>query len=504
MALSPLTVWEVNSTGNDANGGGFVVGSSGIDKTYVPNGLYVPTTHAALATQTTATQVASSTPFVASDVGNLINIAAATGWTAGFYQIVSVASGIATLDRAPAAASTSGGTGVVGGALATPQAAANGMVAGNRLWIRYGTYGAPSSSAPVLNLSNAVNVSSITNTQPPTWISGYYQTRGDLGYGPKQASLASKRPTLQLATTSTATNVVNVGNASNVLFENLIADANNVSGGGCFNLSAQNYCRNCLSIHYANVGFNGAGNSGFEFCEATASTSGFPSATGFNIYSGNSYMIGCHAHDGGIGVNLGQGCFVWRCLIANNASWGVNVAYLGYSVVAECSIVNNANTGVYNGNASVFGLRVCDCVIEGNIGFGYLACSAAGFPTDPMFDGNAYYNNVSGAIGGLTSGGLTGVPAYTNQYDVLSSAELLNNPVDLGDFGLNNANPGGAQARGATWISQWPLNSAASGLTSTTNRADLGAAQSLAGSNLGTTGGPPRPFIVRPTTHIFN
>ena len=52
----------------------------------------------------------TSYSFVAADVGSTINIISGTGWTAGKYLIVSVASNAATLDRSPAAVGVTGGT----------------------------------------------------------------------------------------------------------------------------------------------------------------------------------------------------------------------------------------------------------------------------------------------------------------------------------------------------------------------------------------------------------
>src|SRR5207244_11903180 len=87
--------------------------------------------------------------FVAADVGNLIQITAGTGYTTGFYKIVSVASNAATLDRAPGAVGLTGGTWWEGGALASPgQAAAvvNAGVAGTVVYAASGQYNCTSTA----------------------------------------------------------------------------------------------------------------------------------------------------------------------------------------------------------------------------------------------------------------------------------------------------------------------------------------------------------------------
>lgn len=100
MALSTSTVLEVRSTGNSANGGGFNVGNTNF------------------ATDLTATSANTSAPvvssvsytFVAGDVGAMVFIKSGTNWTPGFYQIVSVNAGAATLTASIGSVSLYGGT----------------------------------------------------------------------------------------------------------------------------------------------------------------------------------------------------------------------------------------------------------------------------------------------------------------------------------------------------------------------------------------------------------
>src|SRR4051812_11531766 len=109
-ALPSGTVFEVWSTGSDTlNGGCFVAGASGTD---YPQQAAAQFSGPGLAVDATTNTVVSSAShaFVAADVGNCIQITAGTGFTTGFYQVVSVASNAATLDRSPAATGTTGGT----------------------------------------------------------------------------------------------------------------------------------------------------------------------------------------------------------------------------------------------------------------------------------------------------------------------------------------------------------------------------------------------------------
>src|SRR6476661_4844198 len=126
MSLSAATVWEVRPAGSgasDNNGGGFVAGASGTDFSQQDAAAYSGTNLAIDAA--TNTKVTSATHnFVAADVGNLLQITAGAGFTTGFYQIVSVASNAATLDRSAGTLGSTGGTFAVGGALASPGKAA--------------------------------------------------------------------------------------------------------------------------------------------------------------------------------------------------------------------------------------------------------------------------------------------------------------------------------------------------------------------------------------------
>ena len=116
MTVAASAVWRVRPGGNNLNGGGY-------DGTSYPGGTDYSQADAAKASgvnltvdATTNTNVAPDgyTP-VAADVGNAIQIQAATGWTAGVYFITALASGKWVLDRSPAAVGTAGAAWKLGG-----------------------------------------------------------------------------------------------------------------------------------------------------------------------------------------------------------------------------------------------------------------------------------------------------------------------------------------------------------------------------------------------------
>lgn len=178
MALAATTVWEVRTTGSDTLcSGGFVAGGGGTDYSQQAAAQYNAADLAIDAVTNTKVTSASHN-FVAADVGNLIRITAGTGYTTGFYQIVSVASNAATLDRSPGAVGITGGTYYVGGALASPGLAVANLVAGH---IIYAT-GSYTTTTNTVNIATGRLDFTTTGTQVAFCrFIGYTTTRTDGG-----------------------------------------------------------------------------------------------------------------------------------------------------------------------------------------------------------------------------------------------------------------------------------------------------------------------------------
>lgn len=88
MAINASSQYEVQTGGNDTNGGGF-------------SALTVTANLAATVATSTAPVVTSATyNFVAADVGSYVFIKSGTNWIPGWYKIVSVATNAATLNAA--------------------------------------------------------------------------------------------------------------------------------------------------------------------------------------------------------------------------------------------------------------------------------------------------------------------------------------------------------------------------------------------------------------------
>lgn len=179
MALSATAIIDVRNGGSDtANGGLFYTGPT------------FSGTFTATVANTSAPVVTHSTySFVAGDVGAYLFISAGTNWLPGWYQIASVAGGLATLNAAIGAAILfvkgipSGFNTVAGCALVASPTAGTGSVdysQQNAAQFAPTTYTSPSSSAgTVMNWSGAtvmmignglVIPSGVTNAT-----AGYYQ-----------------------------------------------------------------------------------------------------------------------------------------------------------------------------------------------------------------------------------------------------------------------------------------------------------------------------------------
>ena len=152
MALSAYGIWEVRTTGSDLNGGGFKYGATGTDYSQQNSPQYSGTDLESDATDNTKVKSTTAGSPIAADVGNYLRISGGSGFTQGWYEIISQDGTWWTLDSSVGGTSLSGGTFRVGGALASPGVAwnvAHNYGTGNYrgfIWIAEGTYGITSTS----------------------------------------------------------------------------------------------------------------------------------------------------------------------------------------------------------------------------------------------------------------------------------------------------------------------------------------------------------------------
>src|SRR6266567_1137557 len=232
-ALSANTTLEVRPGGNDLNGGGFVTGATGTDYS-VQDAAQFSGTDLASANGTSTSPVVTSGVhnFVAADVGNIIQITAGASWMVGFYQIVSVASNAATLDRACGTAATlTVGAWAEGGALASiGQAGAAVTVAGMRVFV----YNAGSTVYSITSATNSVSGGCFNPSAPVSGIIVGYATN-------RTINNTDPPPTIQI-NVGTATIF---GSKCYAEIRNLILDGNNQTNSRA-TFAIQSLVQNCL------------------------------------------------------------------------------------------------------------------------------------------------------------------------------------------------------------------------------------------------------------------
>ena len=431
MALSVNVGWEVRTTGSNNNGGGFVKGAAGTDYSQQDAAQFSGTDLASISSLVVASV---SHNFVSTDVGNLIQITAGTGFTAGFYQIVSVSSNQATLDRSPGTVGV-GGTWAEGGGLSTIAAAVAAMVPSNTIWIKSGTY--------TLTATQTLASGQQGNAASPSIIWGYQTTHGDA---------TGTRP---LITTSTnSVNLLTLTSSSYWAFRNLSLSntastrghgiTTPTSGGGTiFNVMVDNCLLNGFDygLYFDNSPVYG--------CQGLVVTNTeIKSCTSIGVV--NTYettLVNCYIH-GCTGAAFGPGAFATSgttyiaigCVFYLNAyGWDSN-AYGNQAmmlVFVDCVFSDNTADGIrlQNADPMVF-ITVLNCIFYNNTGYGV--------------------NNPN-----TTNSGYLGSSVQGNAYGANGTAPVLNFAaanVSLGgdpfvartsgNFALNNTSGAGAACRG--------------------------------------------------------
>lgn len=409
MALSAATVWEVRTTGSDANGAGFVTGASGTD--YSQQNAAQWSGSDGIGSNANSNFQSVGAGFTSAAVGNLMYITTGTNFTPGYYQITAfVDTDNLTLDRTPASGvSATDAVWAIGGAAATPGIVFGSAVANNTVWIAPGTYTCSSSSNVAGGrLTIAVNylqvfgyVSSRTPITQPTTSAPYLKagansvtilsTSGANGWAVNGVNFDGDKAA---RTGTIAINVGNQGNVRNGIIEN--SAGVNIGGGGAI-------VTRCI---VRNSGSNGVDNA--------------PSVSGC-IISGNT----------GAGVRVSR--YVEGNLIHSNG--GSGLAYSSLGTIRRNRIVGNTGSGILmvDGNAAA---------VEENIIYGN---SAWGISGASMTSGHCYAEK--NFIGGNTSGAVTGSRVQEIGTTTLSGDPFVNSASD--DYEINPASVGGAQIRSA-------------------------------------------------------
>lgn len=369
-------------------------------------------------------------------VGNLISVN--SGATVQFVEVVSVATITATCDKSLGTAAAVG-VGNLGGCLLTLSKAGSLNVAGNKIFVRSGTYTVTASQT-------FATASAPTNTVPYARIIGYFQTRGDISakVGGSFNNNAN-RPLIQQST-NTGIQTINCSGAGYSI-ENMTTDGASLGGANVgIKVVASGMVVNCKCTNHTNAGISTAGvNALVEDCEASLNGMGLNLGTG-PISALRNYV---HNNTGnGITVTAGVVVFIADNVVVNNGAVGIQAP--AGSVVISNTVYNNTTIGISATGGGVV-LSIKNNLLISNGTFG-IAFTGASWAARSVYDGNAYFGNGTAPRSNMDDVGVTnpidGVANYINMLDIILTASPLNNP-GAGDFTLNNVAGGGALVRSA-------------------------------------------------------
>lgn len=400
MALPATAVWEVRTTGSDANGGAFdpSVTSPGTDYSQQDA---AQVTYTDMVIGATTTQLTSAgNPFAAAHVGNTLTVTGGTGFTAGRYSVRSVASGVATMDRAVGTAASTGGTGNLGGALASPGMAAGAKVGGNVVWLKYSAAGWTAGGTANVSGGKVADAAAGASGQVSRWV-GYEAARGDgcpTGNRPTvNAGAASQTvfaasgayvcvENLQVANPSAFASTVGFAVSGNFAsMRNLVASG--MKGTGVSLTGAGQWLADSL-VTGGGSGGNGvelAGNAGRAVRCVVLSWTG----TGFS-YGGGTYAsylddclaASCSGAAGGGFVCAGtQAHTLRRCVAYGNTQHGFQGSNLSQILYESCVAASNGGYGFTNTAGAAALQRLHSCAGHGNTSGNYLA---GGFASDAV------------------------------------------------------------------------------------------------------------------------
>ena len=449
MAVAATTVWEVRTaTGSDNNGGGYVAGGGGTDYSQQASPQYAFTDLVIAATTTNVTSISHS--FVAADVGNFIQVTAGTNFTKGIYQIVSVATGIATCDRSVGTAAATGGTWNEGGALASilpiVTRAINSAIQGvngNTIYM----VGTQTTTSTIQNY-DLINYSLI----------GYGTSRGDGG----------------IATISTVNNInmLSAGNGGmDWQFYN-IKFLCTYSGGGSNSL-VYDGGNSLTTLYFEDCIFNGQwavynSNPMAHLIMVNCSLTGVTNSGngGVGTFAFDNVFIGCYfyGNSGGPGCllrgsdngNAVQSAKFIGCVFYNNGTHGIQCTYPGKSTSStgctiycwNCAFVSNTNDGLHDvasGSGYAPSVFLFNCIFVSNGGYG-VAIGAPAYVSNYQYTisgrNNAFYNN--------GTADRSNFPILPGDFSLTASPFVS---PSTNNFTLNNTAGGGALCQAAGWQS---------------------------------------------------
>lgn len=408
MALAATIVFEIRTDGSDTNGGGYKSNAGTTDYSQQA-AAQLTVTDASCTGNTTVTSVTGG--FTAAMVGNLIYLSSGPGW----YEITArTDTNTITIDRN--GPNASGMTANVGGALASPGGlgallvAVGGITAGQKAYIKSGTYNLTGTTVNVSGGPLDLSVANLTNKS--FLLKGYQTTRSDY---------TGTRPVIAANGNAPTQMIKNGGNNSGPhTFDNLEIDGGSQATNGIVGTgSTTSFAFNCY-VHD---------------CDGSAAFSGITailckaySCAAFGFTSGYAAYCWADACETGFGTGAINCHF---CIASNNSADGFSSQL---TVAFNCISYNNGGDGFETGLASR-PVPCGNCISFSDAGYGFRGMD------------NAYLLNCAyGADGG--GSGRTNVTPLADLNAITLTADPFTNAAG-GDFSLNNVAGGGALLRAA-------------------------------------------------------
>lgn len=379
-AIHADAVWEfrASATASMVNGGGFNPSNAtpGTDYSQQDAAEDSGTDLASADGDAVPCVVTSATHnFVDADEGNIIHITAGTGWTAGWYEVVSTSGNAATLDRACGTdGAKTNGTWYLGGALSLNSTLDDDFfeqtIAGNTIWIENGSY----------SLGEALTIAKAGDATNPIKVFGYNGTRGDNPTGANRPSINSGALVLTTGTYWVFKNIIFTGTGSSVL-----------SAGGA------NHIVNCKATNTSET----ANRNAFLFGNAAdgilLNSEGVSTLGRAVFITLNTQIIGNYLHDSDIGIlnsTTGNNYIAFNIIESNATAAISNTGAMSLMSLFMNNTLYGAETP--NGTGIEFATGSTDVRLLNNIIYGFTTgvthvdTQSIGFD-----DYNDYYNNTT-------------------------------------------------------------------------------------------------------------
>lgn len=432
MAIAATTVWEGRTTGSDTQcSGGFNPARGGVDYTQQDTAQATGT-----ATSSGTTLTATTGIFTSQMLGNTV-----TNGTTTFEITAFTSSTVVTVDAAP---SWTGQTIYVGGACASPGKICASATAGNIIYLKSGTYTLTSTSN---NVSGGRFTLATLATGRQTSLIGYQTTRGDLGTKPiiKADGVIT---TFTICTTGTWNYIDNIefdgnsrsgsagislgnGEVIRCRFKNFTAGA--IKGGSAYDSKATDcYATGCTTTVVFAVST--------RYCVAENNTvTAFASAGGG---TGGAHQFSYSINNTGASTDgfsaTNNRTDYLGCVAYGSGRYGFTGSGNSYNIYTNCvGYGNTTKDFIMSSSINIANYRQC-------------ACGSAGF------DSSILTANKENCI-------------------TLSADPFVN--AAGGNFALNSTAGGGAALKALAFPLTFP------GI-STSNYADIGAAQAIAAGGI--------------------